>query len=45
MVMGSRSLILSHTGLASDEMELPKSSKARFFIHRKYWVARGLSSP
>ncbi len=45
MVMGSRSLILSHTGRASDEMELPKSSLARLFIQRKYWTVSGLSRP
>ncbi len=32
-VIGSLSFIFSHTGLSSDEMDLPKSSFIRFFIH------------
>ena len=45
MVTGRRSFILSHTGLASEEIDRPKSSLARFFIHTRYCTGRGLSRP
>ncbi len=44
-VSGRRSLILSHTGRGSLDMELPKSSRASRPSHCTYCTCSGLSSP